>query len=363
MPTRRKGSRRDGGSGRAVTVFAGVTRDARACANTRHKVDMPAVSRKGGALCQRRRGCRVLCTRWGSALERAQSARVFASLVRGPQNREHPLTPFGSKSKVDRLRKRVNRVRIFVVTFDAFCSFFSSHDSRNDRLCGETDPLEKPKRRADRGAVVTVTGHTRPPPPPARPRTPSRGSVACRIWWFSSPSSWRRRARPRRPAPSSRRGTHKSCAPSACEVSGRRIASPRAPPGCARRASPAPPASSATPSIGSMSTVHPLSLASPPRSPTRALRPDPPPRTVGFFGFSSRSAFSDSPRAFPGFWLVRPRRVFLFVLFGNESTLTRSPPPPIPSPSPSPSPFFSRTRLSRSHRARRRVRRVRFTRW
>ena len=182
------------------------------------------------------------------------------------------------------IRKRVNRARIFVVTFDAFCSFFWSHDSRNDRLCGETDPLEKPKRRADRGAVVTVTGHTRPPPPPARPRTPSRGSVACRIWWFSSPSSWRRRARPRRPAPSSRRGTHKSCAPRACEVSGRRIASPRAPPGCARRANPAPPASSATPSIGSTSTVHPPSLASPPRSPTRALRPDPPPNR-GLFWF------------------------------------------------------------------------------
>ena len=254
------------------------------------------------------------------------------------------------------IRKRVNRARIFVVTFDAFCSFFWSHDSRNDRLCGETDPLEKPKRRADRGAVVTVTGHTRPPPPPARPRTPSRGSVACRIWWFSSPSSWRRRARPRRPAPSSRRGTHKSCAPRACEVSGRRIASPRAPPGCARRANPAPPASSATPSIGSTSTVHPRASRRP-RGHQPARSAPTPPRTVGFFGFSSRSAFSDSPRAFPGFWLVRPRRVSLFVRCFRERVDTHE----IPSPSPSPS--FSRTRLSRSHRARRRVRRVRFTRW
>ena len=253
------------------------------------------------------------------------------------------------------IRKRVNRARIFVVTFDAFCSFFWSHDSRNDRLCGETDPLEKPKRRADRGAVVTVTGHTRPPPPPARPRTPSRGSVACRIWWFSSPSSWRRRARPRRPAPSSRRGTHKSAALHALARSrGGRIASPRAPPGCARRANPAPPASSATPSMLDVNGTPP-SLASPPRSPTRALRPDPP-RTVGFFGFSSRSAFPTARVRFPvSGWSVPGVYPFSSGVFANESILTRSPPPPLPL-------FFQDSAFSIAPRSPR-VRRVRFTRW
>ena len=103
--------------------------------------------------------------------------------------------------------------------------------------------------------------------------------------------------------------------------------------GCARRASPAPPASSATPSIGSTSTVHPPSLASPPRSPTRALRPDPPPpEPWAFLVFLAVPLFPTARVRFPVSRLVRPRRVSLFVRCFRERVDTRRDPLPLPLP-------------------------------
>ena len=263
----------------------------------------------------------MLCsTRWGSAPHH-QRAVSTSRLLRVTLSRcwsaDHSRPPDVALRKPGGrpFTKRVNRARIFSSSFFShvstrFVPF--SRVTQETTVCAEGQGGEKPKKRAERGcgaSLSQVTPHTtRPPPPPARPRTPSRGSVTRRTWWRSSPSSWRRRARPRRPAPSSRRGTRKRCHPRACEVSGARIAPRCAPPRRARRASPAPHASSATPSTGSTSTVRPPRAPRRPRGhhprahPPRTLR-----RTVGsvflavplFPTTGVRFAVPDSPN--PGF--------------------------------------------------------------
>ena len=208
--------------------------------------------------------------------------------------------------------------------------------------------MEKPKRRADRGAVVTVTGHTRPPPPPARPRTPSRGSVACRIWWFSSPSSWRRRARPRRPAPSSRRGTHKSCAPSACEVSGREANRVAPRPAGVRQARESRASRELRDAFDRLDVngTPPEPRVAPAVTNPRAPPPPPPPEPWAFLVFLAVPLFPTARVRFPvSGWSVPG--VCSFSSFSGTSRHSRDPLPlPSPPPPPPPPPFFQDSAFS-----------------
>ena len=285
---------------------------------------MPAGRVGGGGTCQRRRGCRVLCTRWGSALsgrsQRAFSRRWSADLrIESILSRRLAPNP---RSTV--LRKRAGIARESSSSRSTRFVPFSGVTTRETTVCAERLTLWR-NLNAERIAVRSSLSQVTPaPPPPARPRTPPRGSVACRIWWFSS----RRHgaAAPTAPPRLHRVVERTKAALQRLRGLGRRIASPRAPPGCARRANPAPPASSATPSIGRRQRYTRASRrprGHHPRAPPR------PPEPWAFLVFLAVPLFPTARVRFPVSCQPSPARI-PFVLFANESTLTRSPPPPLP---------------------------------